>query len=178
MINLLPKEEKEVVIKIKRVRFVTLACIFLFYTTIVASIALFPAYLLSLEKEKELVQVYEKLQSEESTKETNSLNAVVKDINTKLSVLPNDKSKEFSKEFFDAIISRKGSLVSVDGLSYGKDSEGLNIGRVSGVAKTRSSLISFVDELKKVPEFVDVSVPISNLVKDRDIIFNFEFILP
>ncbi len=178
MINLLPKEEKDLLVKMRLIRFVTLSSTFLFYTGIIASIALLPSYVLSVSKEKDIVILYEKLQLEESTKESNSLNVVVGDINQKLSLLPGDDPKRFSETFFEPIISRKGGAVSITSISYSKNTEGAFVGRISGVASTRSGLLLFVDELKKIPDFSEVSVPISNLVKDRDIAFSLDFILP
>lgn len=49
---------------------------------------------------------------------------------------------------------------------------------VSGLAANRLDLVAFRDALDASPQYDDVDLPISNLIKDRDIVFTMRFVSP
>ncbi len=64
-----------------------------------------------------------------------------------------------------------GDTVSIRSIAYTRDPLGGKI-TISGSALTRAGLASFRDTLEAHPVFTNVVLPISSLIKDRDLLFS------
>ena len=64
--------------------------------------------------------------------------------------------------------------ISLESVSYAINEADNVIANVSGLANTRSSLLTFINALKSDPQLETVTSPIDNLIKDRDAAFTLE----
>ncbi len=176
MINLLPIEEKVKIKNLYKVRLAIVSCIAAAVTLFVFSVFLFPSFFLAGVKEeatrerRELVlksiSVIEAKHTEEEIQKTASQLAVV--------ATRDDVSDSLSR-FISAVAKRTTRGISVTGF-YSQKTEGGRYGVnkliVSGTARDRAALLSFVDALRNETIFSRVELPVSNLVRSEDISFS------
>ncbi len=154
-------------------RLLTLFFTMLSISFIVASVLIFPAYLLSLV-EKNVADT--KLGSQESQPvslpDQNTL-TVVKDLNYKLSLIENiEKDKSiFSQNVINEIILKKVSNIKITEISYQNDPQKGKQINISGTAGNREILLSFRKALEDSVSFSKVDLPVSNFIKGSNIKF-------
>lgn len=175
MFNLLPQDHQSFLKKEYRRRRATLILMSLFTLCVLGIITLFPSYLLSLQKEKEIstedLDAGSDIRSEIAT-----LNQTVNDLKNNVSiVLENDSHKRVYSILADVIEKRSKGIV-LKSLLYGTEGDDPIKVSVVGVAETRENLLSFTKELETLSMFSNVNVPVSNFAKDRDIEFSLDLI--
>lgn len=175
MINLLPPEDKSRLKHAYMVRLVSVATAFLGVLFMVALLLLLPSYFLSGVKEQLAEQKLANLQAETKTFGGESLNESIKAINDELALIRIEPPRTFINTTLDPILDHKNSGVSLRSIfiSLETDSGKYKV-HLEGVAPTRQALLDFVDTLKTVPKFTNVSLPISDFVKGKDINFSIE----
>lgn len=170
--NLLPEKNKILLKKeyFKRV-FVTLG-IFLIFAVLAAIAVLAPSGVFIFSRkndfEKELaafVKNANKINGEKSIVEVNQ-------INSRLKILENKWSGRDLNALIKKIIDNKNAGVKIKLLSYnnGNAAEG-GIITISGEAARRQDLFTFESGLKKEFGEDKVASPISNMIKEKDLIF-------
>ncbi len=174
MSNLLPFDEKKKIARARRARAVAVAALLLFYAGTIASVALFPSYLLLRVKENNVVSELADIRKEDFTKESESLAAVVRDINTKLHVFSHDDAVLPVQEFITPLLLEKHPGVAVTSFHMEHSDTGTVLS-IEGEARARADLIAFVDTLKQDARFSGVNLPVSNLVRDKNIQFSLQF---
>ena len=172
MINLLPISGIKKIISEYRIRLVTTALIMLAVIILIAMTLLFPAYLLASHKRAIVLEDLSKIGDQTaSSQEIKDLEKTIKETDAILDLL-NAKGQRFSVS--SNIIAKTASFrtenIKITGIFYDKKDieESLSL---KGTATNRQSLSSFIEMLKKDVAFRDVSLPISDLVKDRNIDF-------
>lgn len=172
MINLLPISGIKKIISEYRIRLVTSALVMLAVTMAIASVLLFPAYLLASHKRTIILEDLSKTGDRNaSLEETKELEKIVKEMDATLDML-GDKGQKFS--ISGDIVTKTASFgtanIKITGMFYDKKDPESSFS-LKGTAASRQSLTSFIEMLKKDVAFKDVSLPISDLVKDRNIDF-------
>lgn len=172
MINLLPISGIKRIISEYRVRLITTALIMLATTMIIALVLLFPAYLLASHKRDLISENLSKMGDQAtSTQEVKNLEKIIKETDVTIDTL-GGKGQKFSVSS-DILLKTSGyrtENIKIIGIFYDKkDTNGAL--SFKGSAGSRQNLTEFVDLLKKDPAFTDVSLPISDLVKDKNIDF-------
>lgn len=172
MINLLPISGIKKIISEYRIRLVTSALVMLAVTMVIASVLLFPAYLLASHKRTIILEDLSKTGDRNaSSEETKELEKIVKEMDVTLDMLGN-KGQKFS--ISGDIVTKTASFgtenIKITGMFYDKKEPESSFS-LKGTATSRQSLTNFIEMLKKDVAFKDVSLPISDLVKDRNINF-------
>lgn len=168
MINLLPIENK---VLVKKEYLKRLVAVFGLFSLAVASVAvLLLVFLLFLaDKEKKDYGEYFTLEQKHlSSKGEEEVIPFVSDVNSKVKIFEeNQKMEKKAGEIIKTIIETKTKGISINYFS-------LNGGNISfsGTARTRKELLSFVENLKKEPIFKKIDSPISNFLKENDVMFN------
>ena len=173
MINLLPDEYKKQIRKEYRRRILIVALIFTFLTEIVSVILLVPSYFISNTK---YYSVESHLPKDVLADKTESLKTsdIIKKINDKIDLLRiSSAGKAQINKLINSIVVEKYSTIAIRSISYEMRGDTAKID-VLGVARSRESLLGFVDRLKKDKYFAEVYSPVSNLVKDKDIDFSIQ----
>lgn len=172
MINLLPISGIKRVISEYRIRLTATALVMLATTMIIAIILLVPAYLLASHKQSTVVENLSKTDDKKTSfQEAKNLEIIVKETDTTIDLL-NEKGKKFtlSSDLLQKTAHYKTEDIKIRGIFYNKTDIESTLS-LKGMATNRQSLTNFVEILKKDAVFKDVSLPISDLVKDKNIDF-------
>lgn len=167
--NLLPSTEKQGLKKGLKLRFWITALFILSSVFIAGFILLMPAYLLTPKNFLELQTAdFLKKQDPALVEEINNL---PKEIDLKSKFLQSNVNGTSTVEMFSKIISYLPNEVSITSISFSKnqtykEKNGTLI-VVSGISKSRDSLVAFSNLLEKSGMFSDVNMPVSNLAKDK-----------
>jgi len=173
MINLIPNEEKKRMVRGFYFRLSVLLLFMLCLGIFIAILSILPAYFLSSSKRSIAEQKLAVQKAEAVTLSDQETGDVLKDINTKLSVIEIAAKNKFliSEEVINAILSKKVSTIKITKISY---EDGGAKGRkisVEGTALSRDVLLAFRKALESNPSFKSVDLPISNFVKGSNIQF-------
>jgi len=172
MINLLPISGIKKIISEYRVRLVTTVLVMLAVTMVIASALLFPAYLLASHKRTTILEELSKTGNQNaSSQETKDLEKIVKEMDAMLDMLSSKGQKfSISNDILTKTAGFRTGNIKITGMFYDKKDPESTFS-LKGTAASRQSLTSFIEMLKKDVAFRDVSLPISDLVKDRNIDF-------
>jgi len=147
----------------------------LFCAVVVASLfLLLPIYLnasTQVKSESDRLMIYKASQTFSDTEESSR---VIKETTAKLTTFSlTETPHDFSKIILLLnSITPSGILIKDMSLTT-EASEGSHVALLlHGNASTRENLVEFVDALKKDPTFDNVELPVSGLVKERNIDFN------
>ena len=172
MSNLLPPEEKKAIRRDYAVRLIAVALFALAAAGVVASALHFPAYVFSGMKERILRSDIEILNKRTGGDLEASMKAAIGEINSRLQLFPDQpKDMPISKQVIAPLLEQRRSGVKITGIVYSVE-HGEKVVTVSGFAATRSDLTGYVERLKGVPGFTEVTLPISSFVKDRNLDFS------
>ncbi len=177
MFNLLPENIRRVITIEYRMRLFIIVIVFIIALEGSLLIFLFPSWLNSYYKEKDVAGRTEDLNDSLSTLDINTTTSFIKSVNNTLKIL--DDNLEYPKfvPVLDNLLSKKSSSIRLSGINYNVDTR--NAGKIvlTGVGASRESLVSFSDRLKGIDYLKKVDLPISNLAKDKDINFTISITL-
>lgn len=167
--NLLPSTEKEGLKKGLKLRFWTTALSILSSVFIVGFVLLLPAYLLTPRNFVELQNAdFLKKQDPSLVEEINNL---PNEIDLKTKFLQTNINGTSTVDIFSEIIGYLPNEVSITSISFSKnqtyEEKNGTLIVVSGISKSRDSLVAFSNLLKESGIFSDVNMPVSNLAKDK-----------
>lgn len=175
MFNLLPETEKSKILKEYSLRRVIVFFAFLCVSALIALVGIFPSYLLSSLKLREVKDNVSSVRQSSAFQEADQLSKELSQANAKLVALQSNTSSVFVEDLFSRVIAHKISGIRLNGLMYKrgvtKDSSVIS---VSGVAQDRESLSNFESELEKEPLFKNVSLPVSSFTKDTNADFSLQ----
>lgn len=172
MFNLLPQTEKEAIHHEYHTRLAIVALWLLFGMLAIATILLIPSTLLSAQKEEVAQGRFEALSKIVEKGKGEDIEKVLLEAKALLALLPHEAPKILAYELLLKIVSVKTNRISVTNISFSGAGEGKQVVDIAGVAKDRTSLLTFVRSLEQTGLFEKVEVPISNFAKDADIEFS------
>ena len=172
MFNLLPDSLKDEIKKEYKLRRLVMAALFIFILQAASLIFLFPSWIVSAAKEKDLKSQVAALDSSKKDSNLSTLRPFLKNINTELGLI--DKSLDYPKilPVINSIISKKNKLIKLSEIDFtivGTSTANVSI---KGFSSNRESLVNFKSSMESSGVFRSVDLPISNLAKDKDIDFN------
>lgn len=175
MFNLLPEQEKKQIIGEYRARRTIVGLFFLFIVGLMSIIAIFPSFVLSGSRISGVETSLNNMKNSPIFKEEATLSSKLSEANLKLVALRPPKRDVDVSALFQAIVSRKKSTIRLTSFTY-ISAVGTTPGKVSisGIAKSREDLSAFVEDLKKIPEFKSVNLPVSSFTKDSNADFSIE----
>lgn len=171
MFNLLPQEHQRDIRKEYIHRRRTLFFFILCFVFVSGFITLLPSYVLSVQKENEVLTLEAK-DDNVQTADILKLNKSVTELKANASLVITDTPKKLVHEIFAEILGKASSNISIKSLLYRKQGADPLEVSVVGVAKTREGLLSFAKALESIPSFSHVDVPVSNFAKDKNIEFS------
>jgi len=171
MINLIPKNEEKKVIQDFYLR---ILIVFIFIITIsflISSISLFPAYLISIEKENLISKKINELNSKLIPELNEEAQKIINDVEKKVEIINLSRNNYLiSERIIEKIIDKKNNNIKINRINYEKLPENNKI-IITGTASDRESLLSFRRSFENDKNFKSVDLPISNFIKGSDIVF-------
>lgn len=169
MYKLLPEKTREKVRGEYLLRRSVVMVTALILVLVVAIVGLFPSYILSKALQKEVAERTQALGLEPEPE------AVVGEswlagINLKLKLLAPKLDGDRPSVLLAQVIAEKGGGIKINSFSWVKG-EGQSQLAIAGVATDRQALLAFESRLNSSGKFSAVTLPVSNLAKDRDISF-------
>lgn len=182
MINLIPNEEKEKMIKSFYYRLAILFLTTLGVSVFIAFIALLPSYFITATKNSIINLRLENQKNEPVPLPDQKTLAVIQDLDLKLSLIEKSKSSEFtvSGNVIDAVLLEKMPDIKITNISFDDDlknnpAKGRKI-TIRGLAPSREILLSFRLALEDSQSFKQVDLPISNFIRGANIEFSLDLI--
>jgi len=175
MFNLLPQNEKQNILKEYRARRNILIAMFVFALGVISVVVLIPAYLLSTVKLNEVQDELARVSGSEAFQESDKLNKILIDTNAKLASLKVTKDQVYIADLIKNVISKRDLNIRVNGIMYKRGSAGaMSVITLAGVAHNREQLSTFVQELRSLPLFTSVDLPVSSFAKDKNAEFSIQ----
>ncbi len=177
MFNLIPDILRENIKSDYKLRKYIVMLVFVVFLEVCFLVFLFPTWLVSSHKDKQLTLIAEDASNSLSSGNVNSTTAEIKALNTKLAVLQSALDYPKIIPFLDEILKDKTASISINKIVYTTDDSKNAIISLGGVSRTRDSLLAFVKILESSKLFKKVDLPISNFTKDRDLDFTLSITL-
>jgi len=171
MFNLLPDNLKEQIISEYKLRKLTLGVIFLLFIQVSFLVFLFPSWLVSIYKERDILKQTEEMSKSSLVSNINTAVSTINSTNTKLKVLTTVLEYPKFTPFVNAILSKKTNNIQINAIMYTSTEASMATISIQGISSTRESLVSFVKNLENLGLFEKVNLPVSNLAKEKNINF-------
>jgi len=172
MFNLLPdilKEELKA--EYKRRRLIVALILFLFLE-LSFLVFIFPTWLISRSKEREISSDIELVNGTLTSKDASPITSVITGMNMKLNFIDSTMQYPGVLPFIDVILSNKILSIRINEIFYTLDDQSAATITLAGVSSTREALVSFVKKLEDSGSFQAVNLPVSNFRKDKNIDFS------
>lgn len=196
VINILPAQEKKTLHKEYWIRFLTIFSQIVSLVIIIATILIYPSYLISQAKEKTAESQLELFNKENPEIEVGNIDNNIKDINSKLDLLSKaEPSYHVNDKVINSILSTRTAGITFSQIIFNKTttkiSEEVNgdetadlsttskktktvdvsILEVHGIATNRDTLRNFKTALDNNQNFKEVDLPISSFLGKNDLVF-------
>jgi hypothetical protein len=176
MYKLLPEKARENVRREYLLRRTVVMLAATILVLVVAMVGLFPSYVLSKAEQKEVLEGVKSVGLSDFGSAGDDIDTWLTQINLKLKVLSPRLDEDRPSLAILEVISDKKSGVRLTGFNWMK-SEGKTALFVTGVAEDRQALLAFETKLNDSGAFSAVTLPVSNLAKDKDINFEIKLVL-
>ncbi len=177
MLNLLPQEEKKILIKEYNLRLSVTIVSFLCILLVIAGVGLFPSYVSQNseinnleEKKQEAEQKNSKASIDEAARLSASNKVLVDYLEVRVSEM---KATYPAGKIISDIFAKKNDGIVIEAIEIVDKQV-----TIRGKAATRASLISFHSTLRTQKEFKNASLPIDNIAKSVDAPFTIQIALP
>jgi len=177
MINILPYEEKKLLNREYKKRFLIVLLNFITLISVVATILLFPSYFISQLKEKLVEDKIETFNKENFDLTNDSMDKITNDINLKLEILDKAKlSYQVNDKVLGNVLSSRTNGITLSTILFNKKTgatvkNNSDTVEIRGIAINRDSLRKFKTTLDNNPNFSEVNLPISDFLEKTDLPF-------
>ncbi len=171
MFHLLPEKQKKVLRREYLLRLLFVFLCFVAGSLVVASVFLFPSYLLSSRKFGDLEERKNQIKANITAKTDPNLGKFLTSLKGNLSALKVNRSTSSSTAYIKEVTDLKNSGIKLKEffIDYGNTPTKII---VSGRSSTRDSLTKFYRDMQTVKDFAKVELPISDFAQDKDIDFH------
>lgn len=146
----------------------------LILVAVVGIIGLLPSYALSNARQNEVLERRRMMDRFGERGDEAELQAWLVEINRKLQILSPKLDSEQPSDFIEKIIDQRTAGLRITDFSFVRAKDKITFS-ASGVALNRQTLIVFENRINSSGYFSEVTLPISNLAKDRNIDFQIKF---
>lgn len=139
--------------------------------SVVGVVGLSPSYILSNLRHTEALEQMRVLKNLEAGDEEAAFRGRLSEANKRLRLLSSRMETAKPSTFVEKVIGEKEESISLTTFSFRADSESKVELMIGGLASNRQALVAFRDRLGELEAFGEITLPISDLAKDRDINF-------
>lgn len=172
MFNLLPDNLKKEIKTEYKTRLLTMIFIFVIIFQFSLFIFVLPSWVISSSKEKDMILETEDAANAQFFKDSDEIISTITSTNVRLGYITSLLEYPKVRPFADTVISSKNSSIHLTQFTYAAVNKTDTTISIQGVSATREALISFSKTLQDSKMFKTVDLPISNLAKDKDIVFS------
>jgi hypothetical protein len=175
MINLIPPAARKSVIREYWLRVAAIWMFLIGTGLLLVSVLLLPTYMQILIQMGGITKT-----TDDTTARVASYDGLVAELalaNTRAGVLTSNSTAEPLSVYIENIEAVSGSAVTINSYAYEMLATGEAKITLAGIAARRGDLASFRDTLSTDPQYRTVELPISNLIKERDLLFSIELTL-
>jgi len=168
MMNFLPEENK-IIIKKEYFRRISLILgLFFLFLILTSTLFLFSILILLKDQQESFRRQLEFSEERLAKNEARDILPLIKDLNDKIFLLQSSQKNAVEKSaIIKNILSRKPEKITIKGFLFDK-----NKISIQGFSDTRDNMLGFINSLKEEQTFKKVELPISSLLKERDIEFS------
>lgn len=178
IVNVLPLKEKKVLRQKYWARLITMFLSLSIMIEVLLIILLAPSYLFSLSKQRLAESRIESFNIINPEIEIITIDSVIKDINTKLSILSRKNlNQQIGQGVFGWLLENRPKGVSYSQMLYNKRTDGSLVVDIHGTAEDRFILGSLKSILDNNPDYTEVNLPISNFLEKTNLNFTISIIL-
>ncbi len=174
MFKLLTEEERYKVRHEYNMRRAIVMLSALIMVLVVGVIGLLPSYVLSNARQNEVLERNRIISTSKQHDDNSSLEAWLIEINNELEVSSPKLDTDRPSDFIDKVLDQKIGGVRITEFSWIKAKDGVTLA-IGGIGRDRQTLIAFENSMNASSHFSTVTLPISNLAKDKDIDFHIKF---
>jgi len=169
MLNLLSDEQKKILKKEYRLRFVTVLLFVLSFFALLSLLALIPSFTLVQIENKILKPQKEALKVLNGSNEGTLFEENIKDINNKIRLL--SEKELIPSDLITEVLSYQVRSIKINTIEYlvGEDNKAGIV--LSGIANNRESLVEFGNFIEQSGSFYDVDIPFSSFTVGVDVPF-------
>lgn len=175
MFKLLTEESRQKVTREYGVRRIIVIFMSLIVVFVIGIIGLLPSYILSNARQDDVLEWARITGSTGQDRDVLDLQAWLTEINLRLQTLSPELDTDRPSDLVKKILDQKIAGVDITSLSWIKSKDKKIVLSVSGTALDRQILVAFQNRINTSGYFSEVVLPISNLVRDRDIDFQIKF---
>ena len=177
MFNLLPDNLKTKVRGVYRLHLVITVILLVLVLQISFLVFLFPSWLISVDKEKEILEQSAKSNKSSLDSQISMVNTTIKSINTKLTIFNTNLQYPKAVPFIDNIIAQKTNDIIIKKIEYSLSNQTAGQIIIAGMSANRDALVTYAKKLTDSKFFKRVDLPISNFTKVKDIDFSINMTL-
>jgi hypothetical protein len=173
MANLITKKQKKIVKTDYLIRLLSVCLLIVSLLGLFILAYIIPYYISVSKKDIMVAEKFESIiniENKENTGDSVSLE-INKTIEQMKAFDLYSQDSFFPSIYFNKVVASKNSNIQINKLSFGITGEGVEQFLVSGLAKNREGLVSFIEDLKIKAGFSGVESPISDFAQARDISF-------
>ncbi|MBI2045919.1 MAG: hypothetical protein HYT28_00640 [Parcubacteria group bacterium] len=173
MANLLPQESQKNIRKEYRLRLAATALFFLSALIFFAGVLLVPSLLLSSVKVTSSKEQLALLQNKEIERAEEEMKTLVLNTNADIALMEEGSAETpVIGELIKYLLDTKPDSIAITGIFYEKAKNGASDNAsLRGIALNREALFSYITFLQGNGYFTEAAVPVSRLVKEKDIDF-------
>lgn len=172
MINLIPKQEEERIIRDFYLRVLAVFFLILGFAVSIASVAVLPSYIFSIERKDFVLDKLEQTVGQPVSGLNKEAAETIKNLDGMLGLIEGAKKNNYivTEKIIDKVLAKKIPGIKINKISYDNSADGKEVG-ISGIASNRENLLAFRRAFENDADFKKVDLPVSNFVKGSDIIF-------
>ncbi|OHA46452.1 MAG: hypothetical protein A2541_00590 [Candidatus Taylorbacteria bacterium RIFOXYD2_FULL_36_9] len=173
MANLITQKQKKELSFDYLIRLVSVSLLLISLLGIFLLAYVIPYYLSLKEKDLKVAEQFKSvINSENKENIGESASRIISQTAEELRVIElYSQNRPVPSIYFNKIIVNKNSNIQLSKLSFNLSSTNQGQFLVSGVAKNREGLVSFIEDLKAKGGFTSVESPVSDFAKDKNISF-------
>ncbi len=171
MFSFLPEQQRKVLVREYRIRLSVVIFSGLFLVLLVATILELPAYFFSKIKMYEVSDIAKMSANDEDAKNVRIAFEEIYHTNAYVGILSKESEPKLY-EGLDKIIKLRGAVLINSFAISRKEDASSSVMTITGRAPKREDLVNFSKVLKAEPTINVINLPVSDLVKTKDINFN------
>lgn len=175
MLHLLTETQKNKVIREYRIRLAVTICIFIILICLTGLILLVPSYLSAVGRVNIIKNENQQKKNLIASLKKQDYDSKIKKVDNNLVALKKTVNVMLPREAYNKIVSNLPPNVYLSRYSYNLVDENSASISIDGTAADRDTLVLVFNNLRSIPEFTGITIPVSSFTKKTDLGFSFNF---